>query len=113
MYAIVESGGSQYKVSEGDLLEVATLAADVGSTVELDKVLMVSSDEQVAVGTPYLDGAKVTATVRTHGRGKKIIVFKHKKNYKRKQGHRQGYTRLHIDAIEAQNGLSPTLPHQA
>ena len=101
MYAVVVSGGSQYKVSEGDVLEVATVSADVGSTVELDKVLMVSDDGQVSVGTPYVDGAKVTATVKEHGRGKKVIVYKHKKNYKRKQGHRQGFTRLQIDSIEA------------
>lgn len=100
MYAVVASGGSQYKVSEGDVLDVATLSAEVGATIELDKVLMVQNDNAVSIGTPYVDGAKVTATVKEHGRGKKIIVYKHKKNYKRKQGHRQGYTRLQIDKIE-------------
>ena len=100
MYAVVISGGKQHKVSEGDLLNVATLSAEVGSTVELDQVLMVSNDQGTTVGSPYVTGAKVTATVQEHGRGKKIIVYKHKKNYKRKQGHRQNYTRLQIEKIQ-------------
>jgi len=99
MYAVVASGGSQYKVSEGDVLNVDTLSAEVGSTIELGQVLMVQDGETVSVGKPYLDGARVTATVQDHGRGKKIIVYKHKKNYKRKQGHRQGYTQLRIEKI--------------
>lgn len=101
MYAVVISGGKQHKVSEGDVLQVATLPAEVGDTVELDQVLMVSTDEGTNIGKPYLEGAKVTATVQSHGRAKKIIVYKHKKNYKRKQGHRQNYTRLQIEKIEA------------
>lgn len=100
MYAVIISGGSQYRVSEGDLLDVASLSADVGSTVELDKVLMVQNNDEVSVGKPYVEGAKVSATVEAHGRDKKVIVYKHKKNYKRKQGHRQGYTRLKIDKIQ-------------
>ena len=102
MYAVVVSGGSQYKVSEGDILSIATLPAEVGSTVELDKVLMLHNGEELTIGKPYVEGAKVTATVEEHGRGKKIIVFKHKKNYKRKQGHRQGFTRIRIDKIGAE-----------
>ena len=101
MYAVVISGGKQHKVSEGDLLNVETLSAEVGSTVELDQVLMISNDEETNIGKPYITGAKVTATVKEHGRGKKIIVYKHKKNYKRKQGHRQNYTRLQIEKITA------------
>jgi large subunit ribosomal protein L21 len=101
MYAVILSGGSQYKVAEGDSIEVATMPAEVGSTVELAQVLMIQNDEGVTVGAPYLDGAKITATVEEHGRGKKILVYKHKKNYKRRQGHRQGYTRLRIEKIEA------------
>ncbi|MEM7031647.1 MAG: 50S ribosomal protein L21 [Chloroflexota bacterium] len=100
MYAVIVSGGSQYRVTEGDLLDVASLSAEVGSTVELDKVLMVQNDGEASIGKPYVEGAKVSATVESHGRGKKVIVYKHKKNYKRKQGHRQGYTRLKIDKIE-------------
>jgi large subunit ribosomal protein L21 len=101
MYAVVVSGGSQYKIAEGDVVNVATLPAEVGSTVELDKVLMVQQEANVVVGKPYVEGAKVTATVASHGRDKKILVYKHKKNYKRRQGHRQGYTQLRIEKIEA------------
>jgi len=77
------------------------LPVDVGGTVELDRVLMVRGEKGATIGKPLVDGAKVTATVKEHGRGKKIIVYKHKKNYKRKQGHRQGYTRLLVEKIEA------------
>ena len=99
MYAIVSSGGKQYKVSKGDVLDVALMPAEPGSQIELDQVLMVGGEQGVTVGKPLVEGAKVTATVQTHGRGKKIIVYKHKKNYKRKQGHRQDYTRLQINEI--------------
>ena len=101
MYAIVVSGGKQYKVSEGDVFDVELLPVEVGSTVELDQVLMVGSGDGTNVGKPLVEGAKVTTTVQEHGRGKKIIVYKHKKNYKRKQGHRQGYTRLQVEKIQA------------
>ncbi len=101
MYAIIVSGGKQYKVSEGDVFDVELLPVEVGSTVELDQVLMIGSDDGANIGKPLVEGAKVTTTVQEHGRGKKIIVFKHKKNYKRKQGHRQGYTRLQVEKIQA------------
>ena len=101
MYAIVENGGKQYKVSEGDLFDVEVMPVEVGSTIELDRVLMVGGEKGVTIGKPVVEGAKVTAIVKEHGRGKKIIVFKHKKNYKRKQGHRQNYTRLQVEKIEA------------
>jgi len=100
MYAVVVSGGKQHKVMEGDVLNVETLPTNVGDTVEFDQVLMVSGNGETNVGSPYVEGAKVTATVKSHGRGKKIIVYKHKKNYKRKQGHRQNYTCLQIEKIE-------------
>ncbi|HEY85547.1 MAG TPA: 50S ribosomal protein L21 [Chloroflexi bacterium] len=99
MYAIVSSGGKQFKVSKGDVLDVALLPAEAGSQIELEQVLMIGGEQGVTVGKPLVEGAKVTATVQNHGRGKKIIVYKHKKNYKRKQGHRQDYTRLQIDDI--------------
>ncbi len=99
MYAVIESGSKQYRVAEGDVIEVETLPVEAGKEVELERVLMVSSDGGVKVGTPTLEGAKVTATVQGHGRGQKIIVYKHKKNYHKKQGHRQNFTRLHIDKI--------------
>ena len=99
MYAVIETGSKQYRVAEGDVIDVESLSADRGETVEIDRVLMVSTADGVKVGTPTVDGASVKATVKEHGRGKKIIVYKHKKNYHKKQGHRQNYTRLHIDKI--------------
>ena len=99
MYAVIETGGKQYRVGAGDVIEVETLPVDAGETVELDHVLMVSGQDGVTVGTPLVDGARVKATVQSHGRAKKIIVYKHKKNYHKKQGHRQNFTRLQIDEI--------------
>jgi large subunit ribosomal protein L21 len=99
MYAVIESGSKQYRVAEGDVIEVESLPIEAGKEVELERVLMVSSDGEVKVGAPTIEGAKVTATVQGHGRGKKVIVYKHKKNYHKKQGHRQNFTRLHIDKI--------------
>jgi large subunit ribosomal protein L21 len=103
MFAIVETGGKQFKVSQGDIIVVEKLNAEVGSTVTLDKVFLVSSDKGVNVGTPTVPGAKVTAKVLEHGRAKKIVVFKYKpkKNYHKKQGHRQPFTKLQIESIEA------------
>lgn len=103
MYAIVETGGKQYKVAPGDTIYVEKLEAAVGDSVELDKVYFVSADDGVKVGAPTLAGAKVIAKVVDHGRGKKIIVFKYKskKNYHKKQGHRQPFTKLQIENIEA------------
>ena len=99
MYAVIETGGKQYRVATGDVIEVETLPVEAGDTVELDHVLMVSGEDGVTVGTPTVDGARVKATVQDHGRAKKIIVYKHKKNYHKKQGHRQNFTRLQIDEI--------------
>jgi large subunit ribosomal protein L21 len=103
MYAIIETGGKQYKVQEGDALKVELLDAEVGHTVEIDKVLMVSKDDQVKVGNPFVSGAKVVLKVQEHGKGKKIIVFKYKakKNYRRKQGHRQPFTAVVVEKILA------------
>ncbi len=99
MYAVIETGSKQYRVAEGDVIEVETLPVEEGGEVEIERVLMIAGDDGVQVGKPVIDGAKVTATVQAHGRGKKIIVYKHKKNYHKKQGHRQNYTRLQIDKI--------------
>lgn len=103
MYAIFETGGKQYKVQEGDTLFVEKLPASEGETVQFDKVLFVKDGDEVKVGTPVVDGASVQATVDEHGRGKKLTVFKYKpkKNYHRKQGHRQPYTKIKIEKIEA------------
>ena len=100
-YAIIETGGKQYRVQPGDTIEVEQLAGEPGSTLELDRVLMLSRDEGVTVGQPTVAGARVVAEVQEHGRGKKIVVFKYKPKvrYQRKQGHHQGFTRLAIREI--------------
>lgn len=101
MFAIVETGGKQYKVSEGTVLRVERLAAAEGETVTLDKVLAVGCDDDFKVGTPYVPGAQVKALVRRHGKAKKIFVFKYKpkKNYRRRRGHRQLFTELVVEEI--------------
>ncbi|MHB1294485.1 MAG: 50S ribosomal protein L21 [Anaerolineae bacterium] len=101
MYALVETGGKQYKVAVGETVDVEKLAVAVGEAVELDRVLMVAGDDGVSVGHPVVDGAKVSATVVSHGRGRKVITFKYrpKKHSRSKTGHRQDYTRLRIDGI--------------
>jgi large subunit ribosomal protein L21 len=102
VYAIVETGGKQYKVNEGSIITVEKLPAEVGEEVVLDRVLMVCGEE-CQVGSPVVEGAKVKAKVLQHGKGKKILVFKYKpkKNYRKRQGHRQPFTRLLIESIEA------------
>lgn len=103
MYAIIATGGKQYRVQEGDVLFVEKLAADADSQVEFTDVLAVSKDDKLTVGSPLVEGAKVTASVVKHGKAKKIIVFKYKrkKDYRKKQGHRQPYTKIKIEKIEA------------
>ena len=103
MYAIIETGEKQYKVQPGDVIVVENIETEVGETVDLNKVLMVEQDGQYKVGQPLLENAKVVAKVMSHGKAKKIIVFKYKpkKNYRKKQGHRQPYTRLLVESIEA------------
>ncbi len=102
MYAIIETGGKQYRVQEGDTLYVEKLPAEAGETVELNKVLAVVAGDELKVGTPLVEGAKVILKVVRHGRGKKIIVFKYKakKNYRRKKGHRQPFTQVTVEKIE-------------
>jgi len=103
VYAIVETGGKQFRVQEGDVVFVEKLNAEPEATVTLDKVLLVSNGDTINVGAPYVDGATVSAKVLAQGKAKKIIVFKFKpkKGYKRKQGHRQLYTKLQIEKINA------------
>lgn len=104
MYAVVVTGGKQYKVAEGDVLYVEKLTADVDSTVELDSVLLVGKDNgETVVGKPMVEGAKVTAKVLAQGKAKKVVVFKYKpkKDYRKKQGHRQPYTKIQIEKINA------------
>ena len=102
MYAIIESCGKQYKVSEGDIVFFEKLDAEEGKKVSFDKVILVSEDGKVQVGNPYVKGVKVEGKVVSHGKAKKIIVFKMKakKNYRRKQGHRQPYTKVEITGIK-------------
>jgi large subunit ribosomal protein L21 len=101
MYAVIESGGKQYRVEEGATLKVESLEAAPGASVTLDRVLLVADGSQVTVGAPHVAGASVQATVLGHGRGRKVIVFKYKPkaHYRRKQGHRQDFTHLRIDKI--------------
>ncbi|RLJ18096.1 50S ribosomal protein L21 [bacterium endosymbiont of Escarpia laminata] len=103
MYAVIQTGGKQYRVSEGDTVKVEKLNVEEGASVELDKVLMVADGEDIKVGTPYVDGGKVTATVKSHGRGKKvkIIKFRRRKHHMKRQGHRQWYTELQVTGISA------------
>ncbi len=102
MFAIIETGGKQYKVSEGDTIFVEKLAVEEGATVVFDSVKALSREGALKVGTPNVEGAKVTATVLKNGKGKKIVIFKYKskKNEKKKMGHRQPYTKVQITAIE-------------
>jgi large subunit ribosomal protein L21 len=101
MYAVIKTGGKQYKVAPGEKLKVELITADVGAQVVLDQVLMVGDGESVRLGQPTLAGATVKATVVAHGRGDKVQIFKmrRRKNYHRNQGHRQGFTELQIDGI--------------
>jgi large subunit ribosomal protein L21 len=101
MYAVIRSGGKQYKVAPGEKLKLELLTAEVGAKVKLDQVLMVGDGENVRVGKPTIAGAAVEATVVAHGRGPKIEIFKmrRRKNYRRHQGHRQGFTEVQIDGI--------------
>jgi large subunit ribosomal protein L21 len=101
MYAIMETGGKQFRVQQGDVLFVEKLDAEVGETVEIDKVLALGQDDGFTVGKPYVEGAKVMLKVTDHGRGEKILVFKYKpkKDYRRKQGHRQQYSVIQIQDI--------------
>ncbi|MBE0414946.1 MAG: 50S ribosomal protein L21 [Dehalococcoidia bacterium] len=101
MYAIVQTGGKQYKVSPGETIDVERLPAEEGSTIELDQVLLIADGERVRVGTPAVEGAKVIAEVLGEGKGKKVIVFKYKPKvrYRRMRGHRQIHTRLAIKEI--------------
>ncbi len=103
MYAVVETGGKQYRVAEGDIITVEKLDGEVGNSVELGKVLLVAKDGQVQVGKPLVEGAKVVAKVLRHDKAKKILVFhyKAKKNIRKRYGHRQPFTRLQVEKIEA------------
>jgi large subunit ribosomal protein L21 len=106
IYAIVETGGKQYRVAPKQVLEIDSLDVVEGDTVELDRVLLISDGEKLTVGTPVIEGAKVMATSGGNGKGKKVLVFRYKNKirYRRKTGHRQAYTRLIIDKIVGPEG---------
>ena len=103
MYAVVESGGKQYKVTVGQTIDVERLSVEPGESVTLDRVLLVAKDGEIKVGRPTIKGAQVSATVMHHGRKRKAIIFHYrpKQRYRVKKGHRQQYTRLRIDKIKA------------
>jgi large subunit ribosomal protein L21 len=101
MYAVIKTGGKQYRVSEGDTLRVETLNANEGDSFDFDQVLMVGEGADVKVGAPLLEGSRVTATVKAHGRAKKveIIKFRRRKHHMKRMGHRQNYTEVEITGI--------------
>lgn len=103
MYAVIKTGGKQYRVASGDKLKVEKLEADVGAEITFDQVLMVADGDNVKVGAPMLSGAAVKATVVAHGRGDKVRIFKMKrrKHYRKSQGHRQHYTEVQVSGISA------------
>jgi large subunit ribosomal protein L21 len=103
MYAVIKTGGKQYRVITGETLKVELITGDIGSAIVLDKVLMVSDGEKLSVGKPLLLGATVAATIVSHGRGDKVRIFKmrRRKHYQKNQGHRQNYTEIRIDGISA------------
>jgi large subunit ribosomal protein L21 len=102
MYAVIKTGGKQFQVSEGDVIQVEKLEGQPGDTVEIDEVLMLRTDDEIKIGTPMVEGVAVSGTIVDQVKGKKIIVykFKRRKDYRRKQGHRQRYTNLRIDSIK-------------
>lgn len=101
MYAVIKTGGKQYKVQEGDIIRVEKLDVEEGSVVKFEEILALSDDNGLRVGTPVVEGAVVEANVLDQGKGKKVIIFKYKakKNYRKKQGHRQPYTKVQITKI--------------
>lgn len=103
MYAVIKTGGKQYKLAQGDVVRVEKLDAEEGASVELDKVLMIADGDSINVGTPYVDGSKVSATVKSHGRAKKVEImkFRRRKHHQKKTGHRQYYTEIEVTGISA------------
>ena len=101
MYAVVKTGGKQYRVSAGEKLKIEQIPADVGAEIVLDQVLLIADGDAVRMGTPLLDGAQITAKVLAHGRGDKVRIFKlhRRKHYRKTQGHRQNYTEIEILGI--------------
>ena len=103
MYAVIKTGGKQYRVIAGEKIKVEKLVGDVGTTVTLDQILMLADGDKVTIGSPIVKGASIQATVLSHGRGDKVMIFKfrRRKHYRKTQGHRQSYTEIQIGAIAA------------
>ena len=103
MYAVIATGGKQYRVEIGGVLRIEKLTAELGTTVEFDQVLLVADGDKITVGTPLLKGSKVSATVEAHGKGNKvsIVKFRRRKHYMRMKGHRQQYTQVRVTGISA------------
>ncbi|MDH5544133.1 MAG: 50S ribosomal protein L21 [Gammaproteobacteria bacterium] len=103
MYAVIQTGGKQYRVTEGQTLKVEKLDVEQGASIELDKVLMVANGDDIKIGAPFVSGGKVTATIEAHGRGDKIkiVKFRRRKHHRKQMGHRQHYTAIKITGISA------------
>ena len=112
MYAVIETGGKQYRVSEGDVITVEKLNVEDGANVELDKVLILGEGSDIKVGTPYIDGAKIMGRVVENGKAKKVVIFKYKskKDYRKKQGHRQPYTMIEILSLDGKAPVKKSAP---
>ena len=103
MYAVISTGGKQYKLAQGDVCRIEKLDAEEGASVEIDKVLMIADGDNINIGAPFVDGGKVTATVKSHGRAKKVEImkFRRRKHHQKRTGHRQYYTEIEVTAISA------------
>ncbi|MBO4235753.1 MAG: 50S ribosomal protein L21 [Firmicutes bacterium] len=112
MYAVIETGGKQYRVSEGDVITVEKLNVEDGANVELDKVLILGEGSDIKVGTPYIEGAKIMGRVVENGKAKKVVIFKYKskKDYRKKQGHRQPYTMIEILSLDGKAPVKKSAP---
>jgi large subunit ribosomal protein L21 len=103
MYAVISTGGKQYKLAQGDVCRIEKLDAEEGASVEIDKVLMIADGDNINIGTPFIDGGKITATVKSHGRAKKVEImkFRRRKHHQKRTGHRQYYTEIEVTGISA------------
>jgi len=103
MYAVISTGGKQYKLAQGDVCRIEKLDAEEGASVDLDKVLMIADGDNVNIGTPFVEGGKVTATIKSHGRAKKVEImkFRRRKHHQKRTGHRQYYTEIEVTGISA------------
>jgi len=103
MYAVISTGGKQYKLAKGDVCRIEKLDAEEGASVDLDKVLLIADGDNINIGAPYVDGGKVTATIKSHGRAKKVEImkFRRRKHHQKKTGHRQYYTEIEVTGISA------------